>query len=244
VYYAHSAASRQDWEPLRDHLRDVAERAASFAQPFGGADKARLAGLLHDLGKYSDRFTRRLEGSESGLDHWSAGAWAALLERKAQGTPAALAIQGHHIGLQSPDALHGLRKPALYAAQHPLGLDLTEVDFSILLERLVADDLALPVFDRSLFDLNGLRAAGMLDVRMLFSTLVDADFLETEAHFARDAKGRKTHRKQGLALKPHEALAALDRELARLAQRRTRRSTPGRTDRAWRRERCGCRWWR
>lgn len=221
MYYAHSAASRQGWEPLHDHLWDVADRAASFAQPFDAEDEARLAGLLHDLGKYSQRFTRRLEGLERGLDHWSAGTWAALSELKARGIAAALAIQGHHIGLQSPDALRGPTKPAEYALHHPLGLELTEVNFPALLTRLGEDSLALPAIDHSLFDSKGPPAAGMLDVRMLFSTLVDADFLETEAHFARDEAGRKVHRTSGPALNPAEALAVLDKELARLARQRS-----------------------
>ncbi|MGH9363021.1 MAG: HD domain-containing protein [Thermoanaerobaculia bacterium] len=38
-------------------MRDVAETAARFARTFGGDEEARAAGLLHDLGKYSDRFT-------------------------------------------------------------------------------------------------------------------------------------------------------------------------------------------
>jgi HD superfamily phosphodiesterase len=33
----------------------VAARAAEFAAAFGAADEARLAGLLHDLGKYGER---------------------------------------------------------------------------------------------------------------------------------------------------------------------------------------------
>jgi CRISPR-associated endonuclease/helicase Cas3 len=216
MYFAHSAATREGWEPLHDHLRDVAERAAAFAQLFGAEEEARLAGLLHDLGKYSERFTRRLEGLESGLDHWSAGAWAALTLGRAKGTAAALAIQGHHIGLQSPDELYGLRKPADYALRR--GLDFTEADFPALLKRLAEDGLTPPGLDHSLFVLQDPQAAGMLDVRMLFSTLVDADFLETEAHFARDAEGRKVYRPEAPPLNPQEALNVLDAELARLAR--------------------------
>src|SRR4051812_40986186 len=105
MYYAHSAPARDRWEPLKDLLFDVAEQAARFAAPFGAADEARLAGLLHDLGKYSERFPRRLQGQESGLDHWSAGAWAALTRYGQNAVAAALAIQGHHVGLQSRGAL-------------------------------------------------------------------------------------------------------------------------------------------
>lgn len=43
-----------------------------------------LAGLLHDLGKYADRFQARLRGEDSGLDHWSQGAWLALFRTSCQ----------------------------------------------------------------------------------------------------------------------------------------------------------------
>ena len=59
-YYAHTAEDENgkrldesfgNWQPLRDHLVNVADLAAKFAAPFGAAAEARLAGLLHDLGK-------------------------------------------------------------------------------------------------------------------------------------------------------------------------------------------------
>jgi hypothetical protein len=86
MYYAHSAPPELPWEPLKDHLLDVAERAAVFAKPFGATDEARLAGLLHDLGKYSELFTLRLQGRAKGLDHWSIGAWAALTTNHCRST--------------------------------------------------------------------------------------------------------------------------------------------------------------
>jgi len=56
-HFAHSAEDR-DWEPLEDHLRAVAELAAEFAAAFGSGEWARLAGLWHDLGKYSEEITQ------------------------------------------------------------------------------------------------------------------------------------------------------------------------------------------
>lgn len=76
--YAHSANIFGRWHPLDDHLSAVAKLAKAYAGASTWADEAKLAGLFHDLGKYADRFQKRLEGKDSGLDHWSQGAWIAL----------------------------------------------------------------------------------------------------------------------------------------------------------------------
>jgi CRISPR-associated endonuclease/helicase Cas3 len=211
-YYAHSA-SRSGGEPelLSEHLKDVASRAASYAEAFGAADEARVAGLLHDLGKYGDLFQRRLEGKEKGIDHWSAGAWEALSKYRDQGVASALTIQGHHVGLQqaAKDSLRALDPNKLVRA-HPLGLRLSEPDKASLLQRLATDRIALP--DSCFASVYGAAAgpaAAMLDVRMLFSALVDADFIETEAHFDRDGRGIKQYRHPGPCLDPGRALEAV-----------------------------------
>ena len=105
-----------------------------------GAEEAALAGLLHDLGKYGDRFQARLQGKDQGLDHWSQGAWIALSHYRA--IAAALAIQARHIGLQCADqpSLRNLNPQAL-SKQHPLKLALSDESVDRLLNRLQADTL-------------------------------------------------------------------------------------------------------
>lgn len=218
MYYAHSAPAREDWEPLRKHLQDVADRAASFAADLGVANEARLAGLLHDLGKYSDLFILRLEGKASGLDHWSAGAKAALDQCGSIAGAVALVIQGHHIGLQSIAAIQDLQ--ASFRSR-PRELRLTDPDAAVLLSRLKADGISLPALEAPLFDPRRGLAAGMLDVRMLFSALVDADCLETEAHFKRGSDGLKVYHPAAPELRASEALAVLDAHLERLAKTST-----------------------
>ena len=87
------------WQPLRDHLRNVAELAGRFGEPFGMRAQAEMAGMLHDLGKYSRRFQDRLrDPTIHGVNHWAAGA------RKAAELRAWLvdyAVDGHHTGLPS-----------------------------------------------------------------------------------------------------------------------------------------------
>ncbi len=61
-YYAHSLKGRppEEWQALDEHLKNVAKLAADFARPFGGEKWAYLAGLWHDLGKYSNAFQAKL----------------------------------------------------------------------------------------------------------------------------------------------------------------------------------------
>lgn len=220
MFYAHSAEQKERWEPLHEHLRLVGDRAAQYAAAFGAQEEARLTGLLHDLGKYSERFTQRLENPRRvrGLDHWSPGAWTALTHLKVNGLAAALAIQAHHIGLHraDDDSFRAL-EPRRLAERHPLNLTLTEVNPALLLERFTADGLTLPFVERSVFERAAPSAGSMLDVRMLFSTLVDADFIETEAHFNRAPDGERSYRRDGPLLEPERALEVLTSHVTGLA---------------------------
>ncbi len=179
-FFAHSAPSgRSDWEPLARHLSEVARWAEAFAAPFGAGPEARLAGLLHDLGKYSDRFVRRLEGTERGLDHWSIGALAAGVVARTNGQAVALAIHGHHVGLSGPEIFQTLGSKTTDRASW------TETDPRRALDLLASDGLELPDVPASIYSRESPAGAGMVDVRMLFSALVDADYLATEEHFKR-----------------------------------------------------------
>lgn len=161
---------------LDEHLLGTAERAAVFAAQFGCAEWGRLAGLWHDLGKHSDEFQRYIREGGSKTDHSSAGAIHAVGQLGTFGRVVAYLIAGHHAGL--PDWMSDT-EPGASLAQR-----LTRVE---LLERLEA--LAIPPnllnqerpADRPKPPATELAAS--LWIRMLFSCLVDADFLDTEAFF-------------------------------------------------------------
>lgn len=210
-YYAHSGNESGRWHRLVDHLRTVGAIAAGSARNAPWKEEARLAGLLHDLGKYGDRFQSRLHGKDRGLDHWSQGAWLALIEHRA--VAAALAIQGHHVGLQmgNADALRRLM-PQNLVANHPFRLELSEPDPQCVKARAQADGLMFETPNVCALTAQhgwGKAVAAMLDVRLLFSCLVDADFLDTEAHFEGDARGKR-YRASGAPLDAAKALAALE----------------------------------
>ncbi|GIW24906.1 MAG: hypothetical protein KatS3mg069_1173 [Meiothermus sp.] len=208
TYWAHTHPDPARWQPMREHAAEVARRAAEKADPFGESEKGRLSGLLHDLGKYGDPFQRRLEGKEKGLDHWSAGAHVALFEYRLP--EVALAIQGHHIGLQS-GAKESLKEMKLRedGQGFPPELRLSEANLSVLKERFRADGLELPPPSQAQIPI-AQSAAAMLDTRMLFSALVDADFLDTERHM------RGEVRPSAPPLQAEKALERLEAHLEKL----------------------------
>jgi len=215
-HYAHSENDCGCRELLRDHLQHVAERAAEYAATIAASEEARAAGLLHDLGKYGELFGRRLEAPAQvmGVDHWSPGAAAARVRygKRDPHLPVALecVIAGHHVGLKQAvqplrtDTQASLRNAAtsltVYAQQ--LGAP-NAVAFH---ERFQKENPKLPALKQSIYAAGDPHAvAGMLDLRMLFSALVDADYIETEAHFQGTVEQPRVYRKPGPNLQAKEA---------------------------------------
>ena len=69
AWLAHISEDGARVQTIREHLTGTAKRAQEFARPFGGQEQAYLAGELHDIGKYSRAFQRRLRGAERRVDH-------------------------------------------------------------------------------------------------------------------------------------------------------------------------------
>lgn len=215
VYWAHSANDdgRGTRELLADHLRGVAECAAMFAEPFNAKTQAYTAGLLHDLGKYTERFQKRLEEpSTRAGDHWSAGALVLAKYFGQRGVFPALGVLGHHgeLPLQAWESKAIANEIAKAVKAHPE--DYSGTDIAQMLELFKADGLPQPAIEDG-FRRTEHTAADMLDVRMLFSALVDADFLETEAHFAGNAAQPRAPRPPGPSLDINAALRGFEQHL-------------------------------
>lgn len=175
--YAHSllGESEDRWERLDAHSASVAERAAEFAETLGWAEVLRLAGLLHDIGKLSPEFQDYIAGQRpSGGDHSSAGARIALDHYpKPLGTLLAAIIAAHHAGLA--DGAELTRRMEAAAVRVPKGW---KEYIAPLPERTVlVPRVPPPKGGPKGFALSFL-------TRMLFSCLVDADFLATEGFYA------------------------------------------------------------
>lgn len=179
--FAHSLSGSIDqsgWEPLEDHLRAVALHARRLASAFGGEEWAEAAGLLHDIGKvsqaYQDYIRRAGKATSKGPDHSSAGAVQAQKSFPGFGWLLAFAIAGHHAGLADGVALKKRLEKTLepYAGWEAYTGDFPEVLNPRLKKRPLLEKNPRKNFEVGFF------------VRMIFSCLVDADFLETEAFYA------------------------------------------------------------
>lgn len=171
--YAHSANSQGQAHSLTEHLYAVAEMAGRFAEPFQGEPAAYYAGLWHDLGKFNPAFQDYLAGNRShGPDHKAAGA---LLAREGRQSFLGLLIQGHHGGLPAQ------REHQAWLDEknaNPATARALAVARQALPDLTPQQPITIPDFARR----NPIAAE--LWLRMLFSALVDADFLDTERHFS------------------------------------------------------------
>ena len=82
-------------QTVLEHLEGTAALCSRFAADLAVEDQGRLAGLAHDLGKYSGPFQARLRGGPK-VDHATAGAFECWRLRQPF---AAFAVAGHHSGL-------------------------------------------------------------------------------------------------------------------------------------------------
>lgn len=182
---AHSANALGVRHDLTEHLISVAEMAGQFGRSFSSEEVCYWLGLWHDLGKFNPRFQQYLavaevdrRGRKRGPDHKAAGARLA----QEQFGILALAVQAHHGGLHNPQE---------YRQWISERLRDSEVDVAIraareaLREALPLSPIHLPEFTA------GDVLASELYVRMLLSALVDADRLDTEAHFQADRAARR-----------------------------------------------------
>jgi len=188
MFFAHSNGNTDKnlWQPLHEHLRAVGRLSGTNGQKFGAGNAALLAGLLHDLGKYSVAFQRRLEGGDK-VDHATAGAQeivklARTNQDRVMAHIIAHAIAGHHAGL--PDSIGELdqRLKKSVEATNPVWRDEIIPD---------ANGLTPSGFDWGDKDACAFRLAFF--GRMLFSCLGDADFRDTEKFYCK-AEGRVADR--------------------------------------------------
>lgn len=173
--YAHTPNEQGRWHDLKDHLRDVAELARGFADKFGAGNFAHWMGLWHDLGKSIPGFQSYLEAchKEQQSPRVPHAIWGAVLAyqllRQNRWEEIALTIAGHHGGLNQPGSLSQ-------------GIERRIQENETVLQQVLKYAQRLPEPPSyQLPELNKIERE--LYIRMIFSVLVDADYLNTEKHF-------------------------------------------------------------
>ena len=187
-YYAHSAQDKlgnllpyEYWQTLQNHSVNVGEMAAEFARVFGAQEVACQTGKLHDLGKYSEAFNHRLHGGSS-VDHATAGAKIAV-ERWGNviGKLMAFCIAGHHAGLANGNGEGDNRRTLKQRLALKFGEDIPTLDNLWQQEIKLPETLSAPPLKA---DAHHPFFSYAFFTRMLYSCLVDADYLDTEAFYS------------------------------------------------------------
>ena len=187
TYYAHSAQDElgnllpyEHWQTLQSHSVNVGEMAAEFARVFGAQEIACQTGRLHDLGKYSEPFDCRLHGGSS-VDHATAGAKIAV-ERWGNviGKLMAFCIVGHHAGLANGNGEGDNRRTLKQRLALQFGADIPALDNFWQQEIKLPQNLSAPPLKA---DAHHPFFSYAFFTRMLYSCLVDADYLDTEAFY-------------------------------------------------------------
>lgn len=231
AHFAHSSPAASDphrrLHALDEHLREVARIAAGFAGE-RDAQWAHLAGIWHDLGKYRPAFQRdrlglagpdaadaHVETSGRRVTHSNAGALHAEQNLGPNGRVLAYLIAGHHAGLpdwRPPDQQESGQVSALACLKARMESEEARREYAEAMAESVPIEILTPATARLLQPAQAARDGFALWARMLFSCLVDADFLDTESFFSPE----KT-RARGDTLPLKELQPLLDDHLSAMA---------------------------
>lgn len=177
-YLAHISALGQV-QTVLEHLTGTAKLCAHFASAFDAEEQGLLAGMAHDIGKYSDAFQRRLRGGPL-VDHATAGAVEC---QKLRQPYAAFAVAGHHGGLPDGGSRTDTPDQATFLARMNRAVSGKLEPYDAWQREFSLPSAPLPPVAPT-------QSEGMFFTRMLYSCLVDADFLDTEAFMAEQELAR------------------------------------------------------
>lgn len=167
-------------QPLIDHLTGVADLARAFSQKFGAGELGYLCGILHDIGKadrkFQDHIRRPKEAKGKHVGGHAYPGAAAAAEILGDLAPI---IMGHHAGMPDWNGPESLVKEAMHLTAFEPARDF--------LSRSLGLD-GLPPAKWPKWAAPGTVQREVL-IRMVFSALIDADRLDSEAFDQPDARG-------------------------------------------------------
>jgi len=178
MYIAHKRENDSKTQSIKKHLECTANKAKDFGNSFDNGDYAYICGLLHDIGKYSTDFQNKIiNSSNARVDHSTAG--AIEINRKVDlfGKLLAYCIAGHHGGL--PDGGNKSDTATEVTLNGRLKRAKQLPDYSYFEKEInIVDFLSGKVPNIRPLNKGGFSLS--FYIRMIYSCLVDSDFLDTE----------------------------------------------------------------
>lgn len=181
TYIAHSENSNGVIQTMKEHCLGVGELMRKFALSESFADLYEFCGRIHDIGKYSDAFQKHISGVNNKVRH---SIYGAIFAKEKSLMEVAIPIYGHHAGMANiPNMLQDIKAELnscenIYNEICAVWNEDTTENVDIPTDQVFRD---IPdVLQKELF------------VRMLFSSLVDADSLDTEKHFSEERFNART----------------------------------------------------
>lgn len=172
-------------QTIKEHLLGTAKRAEEFASEFDCGELGFLCGLLHDIGKYSEAFQRRIRNPlpSNRVDHSTAGA-VEMQKLSKEYIPLGMAVAGHHSGLLDGGNIITAEEGTYFGRYKKKLEDYGRWKEDLLSELSESSQVSFPKFCKeNKFSLS-------FFTRMIFSCLVDADYLDTEAFMEKDRVDR------------------------------------------------------
>lgn len=191
MFIAHKRADGTE-QSILSHLNGTADYAERFASAFGESDCAKAIALAHDIGKYSADFQKRIRGANIEVDHSTAGARIlADNQNSPLGLLEAYCVMGHHGGL--PDGGSKSQHQSLPGTLYYRLTDSNIPDYSSYSNEIELVLQKQPESWNPGKDILNENVGFSLSffTRMLFSCLVDADWLDTEAFMSNASVKRR-----------------------------------------------------
>lgn len=200
-YIAHSKNTKGIEQLMKQHSKSVADIMVSYALSDEFIEIYSYCGILHDLGKYSEGFQKYISFGGEKEPH---AKWGAYMAKNNKLINIALPIYGHHAGLPNRDAMIETFETC----------NQEKGKWKTILQAIKDDDANTSPCDNAPFNKISGTLRKELFIRMLYSSLVDADSLDTERHFQLEQFNLRSCN----SLDAYTLLAALNKRLAAFNQ--------------------------
>lgn len=183
-FYAHKQGDQK--ELLIDHLRLVAEYAKMFGEDFNCGKVCEQLGLLHDVGKHTQKFQDVLfqRNGVHNIDHAIVGAQYFYDKyfknhRNFYNAYVTAILASHHSDLQFSDCDYELNRFAYLQSTHKENALKDSSEYNSITQYINDNNLDIGITEQDFLSISGEKIDKMLYIRMLFSCLVDADYTAT-----------------------------------------------------------------